>query len=96
MSEREGRDPLLEVGIDLVGLPWPPSLPQPPRLETEALELALPAVVARAVHPHHPAGLRDVAELLGQREHPQAESEQHVILRHAAPPLLDLVVDEGA
>ena len=75
---------MLEVGADLVRHPRPAALADPQPVEAVALELRLPAVVGGAVDPHLPAGLADVAELLGQGEQPQAESEQHVILCHCA------------
>jgi hypothetical protein len=40
------------------------------------------------VHTHRPAGGRHLAQLLGQGEQTQAESDQHVMLRHTA--LLEL------
>jgi hypothetical protein len=82
VAEGEGEDPVLEVGADLVGHPRPSALAHPQAVEAVALELGLPGVVGRAGDSHRPAGLRDVAELLGQGEQAQPESEQHVILGH--------------
>src|SRR5215207_9106795 len=81
-GQGEGDDPLLEMGADLVGHPRAAALPDPQSLHAPAVDLALPAVVGRALDPHRPAGGRDVAELLRQGEAAQAESEQHVILSH--------------
>jgi hypothetical protein len=83
VAQAEAHDPLLEVGADLVRHPRAPALADPQGLEPVAVEPALEAVVARAVHPHRPAGGRDVAELVGQGEQPQAESDEQVILCHA-------------
>jgi hypothetical protein len=85
MAERERHDPLLKVRADLVRHPRPPPLPDPERLQPPALDPTLEPVVGRAIDPHRPAGRRDVAELLGQREQAQAKSEQHVMLCHPAP-----------
>jgi len=67
-----------------------PALADPQRLKAEALELALQPVVGLAADAHLPAGLRDVAELLGEREQAQPIAEQHVIIRHASAPSLRL------
>ena len=82
VTEGEGEDAVLEVRADLVGHPRPAPLADPQPVEAVALELRLPGVVGGSGHPHRPAGLRDVAELLGQGEQAQPESEQHVILSH--------------
>jgi hypothetical protein len=74
MAEREGHDPLLQVGADLVGHPRPPALAHVERLEPPAVDLPLEPVVGRAVDAHRPAGGGHVAELLGQGEQAQAES----------------------
>src|SRR5215211_4999898 len=84
MAEREGHDPLLEVGADLVRHPRPPALSDPERLKPPAVDPALEPVVARAVDAHCPASGGDVAELLGQGEQAQAESDEHVMLCHRA------------
>jgi len=82
VPQGEGEHPVLEVGADLVGHPWLAPLPDPQPVKAVALQLRLPGVVGGSGHPHRPAGLRDVAELLGQGEQAQPESEQHVILSH--------------
>jgi hypothetical protein len=84
MGERKRHDPLLQVRTDLVRHPRPPALAHIERLEPPAVDAALEPVVGRAVHPHRPAGGRDVAELLGQREQAQPKSDQHVMLSHRA------------
>jgi hypothetical protein len=87
MAEREGDDALLEVGADLVRHPRAPALPDPQRLQSPAVDPGLPAVVGRVVDAHLPAG-RANADLLRQRGQPQAESEQHVIMRHVCSSLV--------
>jgi hypothetical protein len=82
MTQREGDDPLLEMRADLVGHPRPPALADVERLQAPAIDLALEAIVGRAIHAHHPARLRHVAQLLGQRKQPQTESDEHVMLSH--------------
>jgi hypothetical protein len=71
-----------EVGADLVWHPGPAALSDAQRLETPAVDLGLPAVIGRALDPHRPAGGRHIAQLLGQREAAQTESEQRVMLCH--------------
>jgi hypothetical protein len=83
VPEREGDHLLLEVGSDLVRHPRPAPLADPQRLEPPAVCLLLEPVVGRAVDAHRPAGGGDVAELLGQREQPQAIAEERVIMGHA-------------
>ena len=82
VAEREGDDPELEVRADLVRHPRPPALADPQAVEAVASSFGFQRVVGGATHPHLPAGLRDVAELLGQGEEPQAVAEQHVIMGH--------------
>jgi len=82
MAKREGDDLLLEVRTDLVGHPRPPALAHSQGLQPPAVDLALPAVIGRPIYPHGPTRRRDVAQLVGQREQPQAESDEHVMLRH--------------
>jgi hypothetical protein len=72
------------VRADLVRHPGPPALADRERLEAPAVDLALKPVVGRTVDAHRPASGGNVAELLGQREQAQPESDQHVMLRHAA------------
>src|SRR5262245_8615255 len=91
VAEREGEDPVLEVGPRLVWHPRRPTLANPQAVEAIALELRLPGVIGRARHAHLTAGLGDVAELLGQREQPQAVAEQHVIMRHRMRSFLSLI-----
>jgi len=82
VRERERHDPLLDVRADLVGHPRPAALADVQGLKTPAIDLALEAVVRRAVDRHQPARLADVAQLLGQREQPQAVAAEHVMLCH--------------
>src|SRR5262249_45337219 len=65
----------------------PAPLPRPQHLQPVPIDLALPAVVARAVDPERPAGSRH-PDPPGKREQLQPVAEQHVILRHATPPSL--------
>jgi len=82
VSEGKGDDALLEVGAELVGHPRSPALAHLQGFQAPAVDLALPAIVGRAIDPHRPAGGRDVAQLLGEGEQPQAESDEHVMLCH--------------
>ena len=84
MGQRKGHDPLLQVRADLIRHPGTPTLTHRKRLQPPAVDPSLEPVVSRAVNPHRPAGGGHVAELLGQREKPQPESDQHVMLCHAA------------
>ena len=88
MAERERDDPLFQVRADLVGHPRPPALADVERFQAPAVDALLPAVVRRAVDAHRPAGGRHVAQLVGQREQPQTESDEHVMLCHRLPPLV--------
>src|SRR6187200_889616 len=67
---------------DLIGHPRAPALSDVQRLKTPTVDLGLEAVISGAVHPHRPARRRNIPELIGQREQPQAKSEQHVMLCH--------------
>jgi hypothetical protein len=84
MPQRERHDPLLHDLRDLVGHLRPPALPRPEHLQPLTVDLRLPAVIGRAMHPERPARVAD-RRAPGEIEQPQAIAEQHVILRHAAP-----------
>jgi len=81
MGEREGEDPLLEVGSERVRHPQRTALPDAQSLEAPAVDLLLPAVVGRVVHAHRPTGGTN-ADLACEREEAQAEAEEDVIIRH--------------
>jgi hypothetical protein len=85
MAQRESDDPLLD---DLGGLVWhhrAAPLTRPKHLQPRALDLRLPAVIGRAMHPEHPARVRD-RRARREIKQLQAIAEQHVILRHATAP----------
>jgi hypothetical protein len=82
VAERARNDALLDERGNLVGHRRPPALAGTQHLEVLALDLALPAVVGRAVHAHQAGGLGD-PKLAGQRDQPHAITKQHVILSHA-------------
>jgi hypothetical protein len=88
VPERERHDPLLKMRADLVGHPRTPTLAHVEGFQAPAIDAALEAVVGRAIHAHQPARGRHVAQLLGEREQPQAESDEHVMLCHPALPSL--------
>jgi hypothetical protein len=92
MAKREGDDSLLDHRRELIGHARRPPFARPQHLKPRALDLCLPAVVGRAVHPEGPArmGNRGAASEI---EELQAVAEQHVILGHATP---SLVGAEGA
>ena len=71
MRERERDDPPLKMRAEdwaSVGA----GAPDVQRLQAPRLDLALEAIVGRAMHAHQPARLRDVAQLIGQREQTHA------------------------
>src|SRR5579872_2227729 len=71
VGQAERHDPLLQVRPDFIGLPWPAALTNPQRLDPPTIGLVLEPVVGLAAHPHPPASLRNVPELLGEREQTQ-------------------------
>jgi hypothetical protein len=83
MAESEGDDSLLDHLRELVRHPRAPPLARAEHLEPVALDLALPAVVGRAVNAEDATGLGDRGAV-GQIEELQAIAEQRVIIRHAA------------
>jgi hypothetical protein len=93
VPERERHDPLLEVRADLVGHPRTPALAHVEGFQAPAIDPTLEAVVGGAIHAHRAAGGRHVAQLLSEREQPQAESDEHVMLCH--PALLPVVSQPG-
>jgi hypothetical protein len=82
VPERERDDALFRMRPDLVGHPWPAPLADAQRLQTPPVDLGLPAVIRRSVDAHRPACRRDVAQLVGEREQAQAQSDEHVMLCH--------------
>src|SRR5262245_33546636 len=67
---------------NLVGHPGAPALANVERLKTPTVDALLQAIVGRAIHAHRATRGRDVAQFLGQREQPQAESDEYVMLCH--------------
>ncbi len=86
VAEGEGEHPLLDDLTGLVGHPRRPTLAGPEHLEARAQDRAPPAVVGRRVNAEDAARRADVAELGGQAEQPQPESEEDVIIDHGAAP----------
>jgi hypothetical protein len=85
MPKRERHDALLDDLRRLIGHLRPPALPRPQHLQALALNLVLPAVVGRAMHPERPTRVTD-RRPVREIEQLQAIAEQHVILRHATAP----------
>jgi hypothetical protein len=84
MSDREGKDPLLDHLRQLVRHHRAPALPGTQDLQPVALDLALPGVVRRTVNTEDTTRGRDIgAGGLGEKL--LAIAEQHVILSHATP-----------
>src|SRR3954454_25027966 len=77
---------------DLVWHPWRAPLTRAQHLEAVTVDRCTPAVVGRAVHAEHPAGLAH-ARLRGVREELQAEAEQHVIIRHVRSLAISVLED---
>jgi len=88
MAQGEGDDPLFQVRADLVGHPGSPALADVEGFQAPTVDALLPAVIRGAVDAHRPAGGRHVAQLVGQREQAQTESDEHVMLCHRLPPLV--------
>jgi hypothetical protein len=93
VRDREAEDPLLDHPRQRVGHLRAPPFPRAQHLQPVAIDLALPRVIRRPLHPERPARVRH-ARSGGEREQLQAIAEQHVILRHAA--LLRSLGGEGA
>jgi hypothetical protein len=91
MSQRERHNPLLDQHRKLVGHPRPATLAWTQHLQPVAVDLGLPAVIGRAMHPERATRMRD-RRARGQIKQLQAIAEQHVILRHAAQCSLRLAV----
>lgn len=83
VGEREGEDPLLEVGAELVRHPRSSALPDPQRLQAPAVDPALPAVEGGVVDAHCAAGGAD-ADFAREREQARSKAEENVIMGHAA------------
>ena len=81
VPERERDDPLLQVRADLVGHPRPPALADVSASRPQRSTRCFQAVIGRRPRPSRDTPPRR-AQLLGQREQPQAKSEEHVILCH--------------
>src|SRR5271166_1158713 len=84
MSEREPNDALLDQRRELVGHHRPPSLARTQHLKAVAIDLGLPAVIRRSMHPEGSTRVRD-RRAVRQIKQRQAIAEEHVILRHATP-----------
>jgi hypothetical protein len=82
VAQRKRHDALLDDRRELIGHLRAPALAGPEHLEARALDVRLPAVERRAVHPEDPARVAD-RRARGQIEQLHAIAEQHVILRHA-------------
>jgi hypothetical protein len=81
VSDREAQDALLDHLRQLIGHDRPTALAGPEHLESVTVDLTLPVVVGRAVHPER-ATRRGHARATGLGEQLQAIAEQHVILGH--------------
>jgi hypothetical protein len=81
MRQREADDALLDHLGQLVGHLRTTTLTRAQHLQPVAVDLALPRVVGRAMHPEGPAR-RGHRRARGLGEQLQAIAEQHVILRH--------------
>jgi hypothetical protein len=85
MAKGKGDDPLLDERRELVGHPWPTPLARTQHFQTLPLNLALPGVVARAMHTKRATRCRN-ADPAREIKELQPVAEEHVILRHATPP----------
>src|SRR5215213_2093582 len=83
MAQRERYYPLLDHHRELVRHLRTPALPRPEHLQPRPLDLPLPAVIGRAMHPEDTTRMRD-RRTRREIKQLQAIAEQHVILRHAA------------
>jgi hypothetical protein len=83
MRDREAHDALLDHLRQLVGHLRAAALARAQHLEPVTVDLALPCVIRRAMHPEGPARMRD-RRARREIKQLQAIAEQHVILRHAA------------
>jgi hypothetical protein len=84
MSEREPNDALLDERRELVGHHRSPPLARTQHLKAVAIDLGLPTVIGRSMHPERPTGVRN-RRAVRQIKQRQAIAEKHVILRHATP-----------
>jgi hypothetical protein len=82
VSEGEGDHLLLDLVGDGVRHLGSPALSRAQDVRPVALQQLPPAVKAGGMDLHHSAGVSHTAELLGQRDYAQAESEQNVIIGH--------------
>jgi hypothetical protein len=92
VTEAKRDDPLLDHRRELTGHPRPAPLPGPQHLQAVPVDLPLPPVVGRAVHPKAPTCMAHACAT-GQIEQRQPVAVQNVMIRHAAHVLSRVLED---